>query len=64
MALKRSGQTLAEARQAVRKCPQVLINVRLAEKIPGHSTDVLSALAAELKEWFSVDVEAREPAQG
>lgn len=30
MALKRSGQTLAEARQALRKCPQVLINVRFA----------------------------------
>ncbi|TXH96785.1 MAG: phosphoglucosamine mutase [Pseudomonas sp.] len=30
MALRRSGKTLAEARQAVRKCPQVLINVRLA----------------------------------
>lgn len=30
MALKRSEQTLAEARQALRKCPQVLINVRFA----------------------------------
>ncbi|MBB1517881.1 phosphoglucosamine mutase [Aquipseudomonas guryensis] len=30
MALKRSGLTLAEARQALRKCPQVLINVRFA----------------------------------
>lgn len=30
MALRRNGKTLAEARQAVRKCPQVLINVRLA----------------------------------
>ncbi len=30
MALKRSGQTLAQARQALRKCPQVLINVRFA----------------------------------
>lgn len=30
MALKRSGQILAEARQALRKCPQVLINVRFA----------------------------------
>ncbi|XQE67934.1 phosphoglucosamine mutase [Pseudomonas sp. P3C3] len=30
MALKRSGQILAEARQAVRKCPQVLINVRFS----------------------------------
>ena len=28
MALKRRGETLAQARQAVRKCPQVLINVR------------------------------------
>lgn len=28
MALKRRGQTLAEARQGIRKCPQVLINVR------------------------------------
>lgn len=30
MALKHRGQTLAEARQGIRKCPQVLINVRLA----------------------------------
>ncbi|MBC9249431.1 phosphoglucosamine mutase [Pseudomonas alcaligenes] len=30
MALKRSEQTLAEARQVLRKCPQVLINVRFA----------------------------------
>ncbi|MNE37646.1 Phosphoglucosamine mutase [compost metagenome] len=28
MALKRRGETLAQARQALRKCPQVLINVR------------------------------------
>ncbi|MCE1672022.1 phosphoglucosamine mutase, partial [Enterobacter hormaechei] len=28
MALKRKGETLAQARQGVRKCPQVLINVR------------------------------------
>ncbi|MEK1906416.1 MAG: phosphoglucosamine mutase [Pseudomonas sp.] len=30
MALKRGEQTLAQARQALRKCPQVLINVRFA----------------------------------
>lgn len=30
MALKRSEQTLARARQALRKCPQILINVRFA----------------------------------
>ncbi|WNW11796.1 phosphoglucosamine mutase [Pseudomonas sp. DTU_2021_1001937_2_SI_NGA_ILE_001] len=30
MALRRAGQTLAEARQQIRKCPQVLINVRFA----------------------------------
>ncbi len=30
MALKRRGQTLAEARQALRKCPQVLVNVRFS----------------------------------
>ncbi|MBA6063191.1 phosphoglucosamine mutase [Pseudomonas mosselii] len=30
MALKRRGENLAQARQAVRKCPQVLINVRFA----------------------------------
>ncbi|MGL4316954.1 MAG: phosphoglucosamine mutase, partial [Pseudomonas sp.] len=30
MALKRSEQTLAQARQALRKCPQILINVRFA----------------------------------
>lgn len=28
MALKRRGETLAQARQGIRKCPQVLINVR------------------------------------
>ncbi|WP_017904129.1 phosphoglucosamine mutase [Pseudomonas asplenii] len=28
LALRRRGETLAEARQAVRKCPQVLVNVR------------------------------------
>src|SRR5690606_35751629 len=28
LALQRSGQSLAEARQGMRKCPQVLINVR------------------------------------
>ncbi|VXB42246.1 phosphoglucosamine mutase [Pseudomonas sp. 8AS] len=28
LALRRNGQSLAEARQALRKCPQVLINVR------------------------------------
>ncbi|AGI26084.1 phosphoglucosamine mutase [Pseudomonas sp. MT3] len=30
MALKARGQTLAEARMGIRKCPQVLINVRFA----------------------------------
>ena len=30
LALQRSGQSLAEARQGMRKCPQVLINVRYA----------------------------------
>ncbi len=30
MALKTRGQTLAEARMGIRKCPQVLINVRFA----------------------------------
>lgn len=30
MALKRSEQTLAEARQTLRKCPQVLVNVRFS----------------------------------
>lgn len=30
MALKRRGQSLAEARQGMRKCPQVLVNVRFA----------------------------------
>lgn len=32
-ALQRRGQTLAEARQALRKCPQILINIRLAEMV-------------------------------
>ncbi|WP_172151707.1 phosphoglucosamine mutase [Pseudomonas tumuqii] len=30
LALRRRGQSLAEARQGVRKCPQVLVNVRFA----------------------------------
>ncbi|MCY1281280.1 Phosphoglucosamine mutase [compost metagenome] len=30
LSLQRSGQSLAEARQGMRKCPQVLINVRFA----------------------------------
>ncbi|WP_439886347.1 phosphoglucosamine mutase [Pseudomonas sp. MBLB4123] len=30
LALKRRGQSLAEARQGMRKCPQVLVNVRFA----------------------------------
>ena len=30
MALKRRGQSLAEARQGMRKCPQVLVNVRFS----------------------------------
>lgn len=30
MALKQRGQTLAEARMGIRKCPQILINVRFA----------------------------------
>lgn len=30
MALKRRGETLAQAREALRKCPQVLLNVRFA----------------------------------
>lgn len=30
LALRRSGQSLAEARQGLRKCPQILLNVRFA----------------------------------
>jgi phosphoglucosamine mutase len=30
LALKRRGQSLAQARQGLRKCPQVLLNVRFA----------------------------------
>ena len=33
MALKRRGETLAQARQALRKCPQVLINVRFSGEL-------------------------------
>ncbi len=43
MALKHRGQTLAEARQALRKCPQKLINVRLTNMISEqelHSKDI------------------------
>ncbi|WP_068828261.1 phosphoglucosamine mutase [Pseudomonas sp. BMS12] len=42
MALKRSGETLAQARLALRKCPQVLINVRLAGDV-----DPLEAVAVK-----------------
>ena len=33
MALKRRQQTLVEARSDLKKCPQVLVNVRMAEKV-------------------------------
>ena len=56
MALKRSGQILAEARQAVRKCPQVLINVRYQagahdpvadERVQAACAEVTAAMAGK-----------------
>ncbi len=46
-ALQRSGQTLAEARQGMRKCPQKLINVRYAPGAvsPVDDPGVLAAVA-------------------
>ncbi|MCJ1883870.1 phosphoglucosamine mutase [Pseudomonas sp. LA21] len=43
MALKTRGQNLAEARMGIRKCPQVLINVRFA----GGNVDPLEHLAVK-----------------
>ncbi|MBB2493478.1 phosphoglucosamine mutase [Aquipseudomonas ullengensis] len=46
MALKRGEQTLAQARQALRKCPQVLINVRFAGGVdPVEHPAVIDACA-------------------
>lgn len=47
MALKNSGQSLAQARQALPKCPQILINVRFAGASgdPIEHPDVVAACA-------------------
>ena len=50
MALRRSGKTLAEARQAVRKCPQVLINVRLAGDVDPIQHPAVKEVCAQVTE--------------
>ncbi|PVZ12586.1 MULTISPECIES: phosphoglucosamine mutase [unclassified Pseudomonas] len=46
LALKRRGETLAQARRAIRKCPQVLINVRFGGGVdPVEHPDVKAACA-------------------
>lgn len=50
LALQRSGQTLAEARQALRKCPQTLINVRLTAMVEDE------ALQSEDIKQLSADI--------
>ena len=56
MALRRSGQSLAEARQGMRKCPQVLINVRyqsgahdpvVDERVQAACAEVTAAMAGK-----------------
>jgi len=56
MALRRSGQSLAEARQGMRKCPQVLINVRYQsgahdpvadERVQAACAEVTAAMAGK-----------------
>ena len=51
LALQRRGQSLAEARQGLRKCPQVLINVRFAggfDPLESHSVQNASARVTEM----------------
>ena len=51
MALKRRGETLAQARQALRKCPQVLINVRFgASKVDPLEHPAVKEAAARVTE--------------
>ena len=50
MALKRSGETLAQARLALRKCPQVLINVRLAGEVDPLEAAEVKAACADITE--------------
>lgn len=46
LSLKRRGETLAQARRAIRKCPQVLINVRFGGGVdPVEHPDVKAACA-------------------
>ena len=51
MALKRRGETLAQARQALRKCPQVLINVRFgASKVDPLEHPAVKEASAKVTE--------------
>jgi phosphoglucosamine mutase len=57
MALKHRGQSLAEARQGIRKCPQVLINVRLS----GNADEVVQHPRVQAA---CADVEAQMAGRG
>ncbi|MCU1718808.1 phosphoglucosamine mutase [Pseudomonas sp. 5P_3.1_Bac2] len=53
MALKRRGQTLGEARLGMRKCPQVLVNVRLAGQVDPLQHPQVQAAQARVTEQMA-----------
>lgn len=53
MALKRGSQTLAEARQPIQKCPQVLINVKLRGKADPIEHEAVKDACARVTESMS-----------
>lgn len=50
LALRRKGVSLAEARQALKKCPQVLINVRFAGAVDPLQHPAVKAACADVTE--------------
>ncbi|CAD5106984.1 phosphoglucosamine mutase [Zestomonas carbonaria] len=50
LAMKHRGQTLAEARQGVRKCPQVLVNVRFSGDVDPVSHPAVQDACARVTE--------------
>ena len=45
LAVRRSGKTMAELRQGMRKLPQTMINVRVAQRFDPHSrADIVNAM--------------------
>ncbi|HLA30829.1 MAG TPA: phosphoglucosamine mutase [Pseudomonas sp.] len=53
MALKRRGQGLAEARQGMQKCPQVLVNVRFAGGVDPLEHVAVQAASARVTEQMA-----------